>query len=441
MFERFTDRARRVLVLAQEEARLLDHNFIGTEHILLGLIHEGDGVAAKALEGLGISLEAVRQRVGETIAPAETATNASPPFTPRAKKVLELSLREALQLGHNFIGTEHLLLGLVREGEGVAASVLVSLGADLSRVRQQVITLLSGYQASGPEKAPSLRCGRCGASLSESARYRNIEARPGEDEKRRALVSATVLYCAECGTVIGAPVSPMTTALVPPLATTAYLRPAPSGTAEPSRRFPEELLRPVHLEEVPEAARVDLSYRDNDEIEGTVAGEAVRVIGQLGPRGGPVRGTWGGVAVSWRLGDKLGTPAGRTPGIIRGRVGDDLLNLAGSFLLGPRYVLEEADISGDLCGQNLRAKVSAADGGLGATSTVVADGNLGEEPFELFASLSDDLARGVVRGSLGGRTVSLDATTEEPSAVRVVGEYSGPLPLLALIVNVLVHFL
>jgi ATP-dependent Clp protease ATP-binding subunit ClpA len=146
MFERFTDRARRVLVLAQEEARLLNHSFIGTEHILLGLIHEGEGVAAKALESLGISLEAVREKVEETIGPAGSAPTGSPPFTPRAKKVLELSLREALQLGHNYIGTEHMLLGLVREGEGVAAQVLVSLGADLTRVRQQVIQLLSGYQ-------------------------------------------------------------------------------------------------------------------------------------------------------------------------------------------------------------------------------------------------------------------------------------------------------
>src|SRR5271170_6219003 len=153
MFERFTDRARRVVVLAQEEARMLNHNYIGTEHILLGLIHEGEGVAAKALESLGISLEAVREKVEETIGPAGSSTTGSPPFTPRAKKVLELSLREALQLGHNYIGTEHMLLGLVREGEGVAAQVLVSLGADLSRVRQQVIQLLSGYQAAGPEKA------------------------------------------------------------------------------------------------------------------------------------------------------------------------------------------------------------------------------------------------------------------------------------------------
>ncbi len=152
MFERFTDRARRVVVLAQEEARLLNHNYIGTEHILLGLIHEGEGVAAKALESLGISLEAVRAQVEEIIGHGGSAPSGHIPFTPRAKKVLELSLREALQLGHNYIGTEHILLGLIREGEGVAAQVLVKLGADLSRVRQQVIQLLSGY-AGGKEPA------------------------------------------------------------------------------------------------------------------------------------------------------------------------------------------------------------------------------------------------------------------------------------------------
>ncbi len=149
MFERFTDRARRVVVLAQEEARLLNHNYIGTEHILLGLIHEGEGVAAKALESLGISLEAVRSQVEEIIGQGSQSPSGHIPFTPRAKKVLELSLREALQLGHNYIGTEHILLGLIREGEGVAAQVLVKLGADLSRVRQQVIQLLSGYSGSG----------------------------------------------------------------------------------------------------------------------------------------------------------------------------------------------------------------------------------------------------------------------------------------------------
>ena len=153
MFERFTDRARRVVVLAQEEARMLNHNYIGTEHILLGLIHEGEGVAAKALESLDISLGGVREKVQEKIGPGQNAPSGHIPFTPRAKKVLELSLREALQLGHNYIGTEHILLGLIREGEGVAAQVLVEMNADLNKVRQQVIQLLSGYSGGDQQKA------------------------------------------------------------------------------------------------------------------------------------------------------------------------------------------------------------------------------------------------------------------------------------------------
>jgi ATP-dependent Clp protease ATP-binding subunit ClpC len=141
MFERFEQQARRVIVLAQEEARMLNHNYIGTEHILLGLIREG-GVAAKTLESLGISLDAVRQQVEEIIGRGQQAPSGQVPFTKRAKKVLELSLRESLQLGHTCIGTGHILLGLIREGDGVAAQVLVKLGADLNQVRQQVIDLL-----------------------------------------------------------------------------------------------------------------------------------------------------------------------------------------------------------------------------------------------------------------------------------------------------------
>jgi ATP-dependent Clp protease ATP-binding subunit ClpC len=156
MFERFTDRARRVVVLAQEEARMLNHNYIGTEHILLGLIHEGEGVAAKALELLGISLEAVRQQVEEIIGQGQQAPSGHIAFTPRAKKVLELSLREALQLGNNYIGTEHILLGLIREGDGVAAQVLVKFGADLARTRQHVLHL-HYVHASGGSTAISAR--------------------------------------------------------------------------------------------------------------------------------------------------------------------------------------------------------------------------------------------------------------------------------------------
>jgi ATP-dependent Clp protease ATP-binding subunit ClpC len=184
MFERFTDRARRVVVLAQEEARMLNHNYIGTEHILLGLIHEGEGVAAKGLEALGISLEGVRAQVEEIIGQGQQAPSGHIPFTPRAKKVLELSLREALQLGHNYIGTEHILLGLIREGEGVAAQVLVKLGADLNRVRQQVIQLLSGYQgkeaatSGGPAEgtpSTSLVLDQFGRNLTQAAREGKLD--------------------------------------------------------------------------------------------------------------------------------------------------------------------------------------------------------------------------------------------------------------------------
>ena len=195
MFERFTDRARRVVVLAQEEARLLNHNYIGTEHILLGLIHEGEGVAAKALESLGISLEAVRAQVEEIIGHGGQAPSGHIPFTPRAKKVLELSLREALQLGHNYIGTEHILLGLIREGEGVAAQVLVKLGADLSRVRQQVIQLLSGYAgqkegqggqggASGESQpSGSLVLDQFGRNLTQLARDKKLDPVIGREKE------------------------------------------------------------------------------------------------------------------------------------------------------------------------------------------------------------------------------------------------------------------
>src|ERR1700709_1047001 len=194
MFERFTDRARRVVVLAQEEARMLNHNYIGTEHILLGLIHEGEGVAAKSLESLGISLEGVRSQVEEIIGQGQQAPSGHIPFTPRAKKVLELSLREALQLGHSYIGTEHILLGLIREGEGVAAQVLQKLGADLNRVRQQVIQLLSGFQgkewtasagaaAGGDAPSSSLVLDQFGRNLTQDAREGKLDPVIGREQE------------------------------------------------------------------------------------------------------------------------------------------------------------------------------------------------------------------------------------------------------------------
>src|SRR6201985_3820111 len=215
MFERFTDRARRVVVLAQEEARMLNHNYIGTEHILLGLIHEGEGVAAKALESLGISLEAVRQQVEEIIGQGQQAPSGHIPFTPRAKKVLELSLREALQLGHNYIGTEHILLGLIREGDGVAAQVLVKLGADLTRVRQQVIQLLHGYQGkepasagtAGAESAPStsLVLDRFGRNLTQGAREGKLDPVIGREKEIERVMQVLSRRTKNNPVLIGAP--------------------------------------------------------------------------------------------------------------------------------------------------------------------------------------------------------------------------------------------
>jgi ATP-dependent Clp protease ATP-binding subunit ClpC len=223
VFERFTDRARRVVVLAQEEARMLQHNYIGTEHILLGLVRERDGVAAKALASLNIGLDAVRREVEEIIGQGQAAPTGHIPFTPRAKKVLELSLREALQLGHNYIGTEHILLGLIREGEGVAAQVLQKLGADLNRVRQTVIQLLSGYTAgAGARKvegsaeaemeeelareiAPTVvpaadppTCPNCFTALDEALAVKAMETTlEGED------LSVKIAYCNRCGVALG----------------------------------------------------------------------------------------------------------------------------------------------------------------------------------------------------------------------------------------------
>jgi len=238
-FAHLTDRARQVLVLAHQESHLLGHNFIGTEHLLLGLLREGEGVAAKSLESLGISLDAVRTKVEETVGAAGRAIG-SPPFTPRAMKVLELSRREARQLGHQYIGTEHLLLGLVCEGEGVAAQVLMSLGGDLGRVRERVVEMLSGYQPaeegehsagvviSGvtplPNRSPddlrsnrrtAPRCSGCRARLPESLTYQIVDVPgPAADGSLPAVAADNVdgddpvmrialVFCTSCGMTIG----------------------------------------------------------------------------------------------------------------------------------------------------------------------------------------------------------------------------------------------
>ena len=214
MFERFTESARRVLNFAKEEACLLDHPFIGTEHILLGVIDEREGMGAQALDALGISGEAVREKVEEAVGMAGSSPTSSPPFTPRAKKVLELALREALQLNHRSIDTEHILLGLVGEGEGLALVVLVSLGADPLRVRQEVMKLVSGGQepqgrdpegdprGATPRPVPAAepRCPQCRRSLGGGARYRTISV-PSDGADADPL-SILVVSCRHCGTIL-----------------------------------------------------------------------------------------------------------------------------------------------------------------------------------------------------------------------------------------------
>jgi len=224
VFERFTDRARRAVVLAQEEARMLNHDYIGTEHLLLGLVREHDGVAGKALASLDISIEAIRRQVDEIVGQGRAAPTGHIPFTPRSKKVLELSLREALQLGHNYIGTEHILLGLIREGEGVATQVFHKLGCDLSRVRQTVLELMSGWtevaESSGGEEIgvttevaavpravvveeglgdDTPTCPNCFASLDETLAVKILET-TADDEP----FSVKIAYCSRCGVALGA---------------------------------------------------------------------------------------------------------------------------------------------------------------------------------------------------------------------------------------------
>jgi ATP-dependent Clp protease ATP-binding subunit ClpC len=221
VFERFTDRARSVLVLAQEEARELQHSYIGTEHILLGLVREGDGVGAKVLASFGITLERVRNEVqailgGDLQGTASPGGNAAPPFTPRAKKVLELSLREALRLGHSYIGTEHILLGIIREGEGVAARTLIGLGVPLSAAGERVAAFMSGHASQGQSSNPAGRarvaqsrrgdrastdphCPHCGADVSEEARFRTILVQPDASSNDTSPLQTYVVYCGACG--------------------------------------------------------------------------------------------------------------------------------------------------------------------------------------------------------------------------------------------------
>jgi hypothetical protein len=487
VFERFTDRARRVLVLAQEEARLLGHTFIGTEHLLLGLIHEGDGVAAKALESLGISLEAVRAKVEETIGPAGSITNDSPPFTPRAKKVLELSLREALQLGHNYIGTEHILLGLIREGEGVATQVLIGLGADLSRVRQQVIQLLSGYtggpgdilrpDVAGPVslRAPGdsgPHCPSCRVNLETHIAYRLVTVPSDRPDLGVGPLEVVFVYCRRCGFTISH--GPAATFTQGPgrQGWVARRRPGRSrssseasiltaaGGDEPRRstqesilrgpppaehEFPEELWNATAPEEVPPAAVVDLMhggrFAKDGTIRGTVSGARVDLAVELPRSASSARGTLGDelVDVMWRLSYDSGGDR-ELPAALQGTIGSKRVELRGVFRRAPGYWFDQAMLEGTLADAYLTASIERASGGFDSTDTIVATGTLDDRRFEIFAALDGTLEHGRVRGTFDGQNVYLDLIATRGADSHLQGTCPSPAPFALLLVASLFFF-
>jgi len=389
MFERFTDRARRTLVLAQEEARVLGHSFIGTEHLLLGLIHEDDGVAAQTLQGMGISLLAARAMVEQTIGPDQVSgSTGAPPFTPRAKKVLEYSLREALQLGHNYIGTEHILLGLVREGEGVAAQVLIALGADLSTVRQQVIQQLSGFQS--PPGAPA-----------ESGPVAALLAPTGDSRRGRLWRRATTV------------------------------RPGQRGSRP--RRQPEPGTPWAFV-----SGEVDLTQRD-DRVTGTVAGEPVDLALMVPHSEGSAEGTFAGaqISVTWRLAAN-GEWQPDVPASLHGTYGGAQVRLSGWFHL-PDLRFDHGRVEGEIDGEPIAVYVEPADPA-GDAGSFAADGYFAEVGFSLSGVATPGEA--VLNGAVAGRPVELAVESGEgPDRVRTLkGTYEGPAPLLLLLAGALLFF-
>jgi hypothetical protein len=393
MFERFTDRARRVVVLAHEESRMLNHNYIGTEHILLGLIREYEGVAAKALESLGISLETVRQQVEEIIGQGQQALSGHIPFTPRAKKVLELSLRESRQLDHNYIGTEHILLGLIREGEGVAAQVLMRLGADLNRVRQEVIQLLHGQQGREPAAAGTGPPGGAG----------RITDRPS------------------------------------PLPRLHQERPKP-----PTRQFPDDT-GPAGV--IPGHASIDLTFERSRLLSGSVGGQPVRLELNVPTHNGAAAGTIAGIPVSatWVNGNNYYIYPD-VPSDLTGSFAGRPVALHATFHLEPDYFFDRGTITGHIGAEALDATVEAAapPAGIGSSRTIAAYGTLGSTEFTIYATIDGPLTSGKLRGTVAGAPIRIDAARArgpDGEQTRLTGTYQGPPALLALTAGALLHFI
>jgi hypothetical protein len=379
MFERFTDRARRVLVLAQDEARTLGHNFIGTEHLLLGLIDEQEGVAAKALESLGVDFAAVRERVDESVGPSLAASQGAPPFTPRAKKVLELGLREALQLGHNYIGTEHILLGLLREGEGVAIQVLIEVGVEPNSVRQAVFSVLRGAS------------GSTSTSATTSVRPVPWTRQVGARWSARPVIR-------------------------------------PSGDPGQEPRHGIHIRGPVSLTH--EAGR----------LSGTVADEPVDLSLPLPVSSGEVVGSFAGVPVSgrWRLASNYEW-APDVPGWLGGSFGEDEVALRAWFHLDEGVIFDFGGVEGHVGESPVSAFARALVPGLPDGSFLV-DGTMAAVGFSLRGKVN--VGGGSLQGAVDGKPIALQVERDhpKPGSSSVSGGYEGPASLLMLVVAGLLFF-
>ena len=376
VFERFTDRSRHVLVLAQQEAFALGHDFIGTEHILLGLVAEHDGVAATALDSLGVRLEPLRAKVAEVVGSSAAASGGSPPFTPRAKRVLELSLREALGLGHNYIGTEHLLLAIAREGSGAAVRVLGELGVPLERIRPAVLSLLDSPEVSAASPLPSVSRRAVSRGVG-GARWLSRRT-PGPPRER-------------------------------PGRPGAYLR-----------------------------GRVELDY-DGRRMKGTVASQPVDLSVSLPASSGEASGSFAGVAVSgsWRLGPNLEW-APEVPGRLAGSFGGEQFALRGWFDLDAGAVFDYAQVEGYWGEEPVSVFARAAVPGVSDGSLLV-DGSLGGAGFSMRSHRDPrgGSLRGAVDGEVFDLRVERGGDGGELS---ISGDFHGPAPLLAVIVACLAYF-
>jgi hypothetical protein len=383
VFERFTDRARRVLVLAQQEALGLGHGYIGTEHLLLGLLAEKEGVAAKALESLGVDIAALRAKLGKAVGPSGTEPTGSPPLTPRAKKVLELALREALGMGHQYIGTEHLLLGIAREGSGTAVQVLTQLGAPPERVRPAVTSLLGGP-----------------ATLS-TERVTGTLLRPAPQGRQRSAWWWSV----------GRPLSgPLGVGMS-----------GPAGSRSGSY--------------VDGAVALD---HDGGRLSGTVAGQEVYLSLPLPASAGEVAGSFAGAAVtgSWRLG-RAGDWAPELPGRLGGYFGGDELEVRGWFRLERGMVFDFAEFEGLCGGTPVSAFARAATPGL-PDGSVLLGGFLAGAGFSMKREVA---AQGSsLCGAVDGHAFALRAERSGDGRLAITGDFSGPGLLLALVAACLAYF-